>query len=442
MVKTVAGVSKVDHQFLLGDSRKIFHEGLACVRLVEDGTMTGLIRDLGSLLLLPDMARPSTGLPTVVWLTVAGDALSEEGRERFRSTCESLAGEVESVRSGCGILVFDMSSEGHAFDPFGPPLANFLHEMIEKLQVSADQAVWIQSNPLFPHDYVRYAAKIGKIPMQTLVANNWVPLMLALSFETHHPAQRKSYGFGFALQQSGQRKNRYACLNYLLRGHRILLAAKLRRLAVVGHLTISTLRKTHYRKPLEVLFDEVKRLSEPSASTENLLLAESLLEEQIDFCGDLPDGTPFEERIFSLPVDELSRSELFIVTESEMLDAGNSRFTEKTLKALVSGLPFIVFGNKGAVQQLRSIGFDVFDDFVDHSYDSASDPARRFTLAWASIVSYLDRSPGFTEAELFRLRNASEANRLVFSSRLLSQYALDPVLSVLRAAGMKPLTIT
>ena len=44
-------------------------------------------------------------------------------------------------------------------------------------------------------------------------------------------------------------------------------------------------------------------------------------------------------------------------------------FSEKTLRVLQLPRPWILFGATGSVSKLRSMGFDVFDDFVDHSYD-------------------------------------------------------------------------
>lgn len=44
-------------------------------------------------------------------------------------------------------------------------------------------------------------------------------------------------------------------------------------------------------------------------------------------------------------------------------------FSEKTLRVLQLPRPWVLFGATGSVDRLRNMGFDVFDDFVDHSYD-------------------------------------------------------------------------
>jgi hypothetical protein len=141
------------------------------------------------------------------------------------------------------------------------------------------------------------------------------------------------------------------------------------------------------------------------------------------------------ERIYSLPVEAVAAAELFVVTETEMDGRGLVRWTEKTLKALASGLPFVVFGNAGAVRALRGLGFDLLDDLVDHAYDAQPDPARRFAAAEAAVMRFLARPPGFTAAEHARLCEAAAQNESVFRSRLIADAAFAPVARILDLAA-------
>jgi hypothetical protein len=45
-------------------------------------------------------------------------------------------------------------------------------------------------------------------------------------------------------------------------------------------------------------------------------------------------------------------------------------YTEKTWRAIQMPRPMLLFSAQNAIQYLRDWGFDVFDDYVDHSYDS------------------------------------------------------------------------
>jgi hypothetical protein len=74
-----------------------------------------------------------------------------------------------------------------------------------------------------------------------------------------------------------------------------------------------------------------------------------------------------------------------IVAES-VYDTPESLITEKSLHS-VYGCNFpIILGSKGIVQHLRHVGFDMFDDIVNHSYDDISDPASRLQTAIQSNI--------------------------------------------------------
>jgi hypothetical protein len=129
-----------------------------------------------------------------------------------------------------------------------------------------------------------------------------------------------------------------------------------------------------------------------------------------------------------VPPAAFRESELYVVTETEMSGPGLRRFTEKTLKAIVAGLPFVVFGNQGTVAALRRTGFDTLDDLVDHArYDDLADPAERLAGAWEAVERFLARPPGFTPAEMERLGAAARHNAAVFQTQLALDWILRPI---------------
>lgn len=71
---------------------------------------------------------------------------------------------------------------------------------------------------------------------------------------------------------------------------------------------------------------------------------------------------------------------LQIITESSF-SAPAYMLTEKTLHSFFAcNFPILISGN-GAVEHLRELGFDMFDDIVDHSYDLIKNPIDRLTRA-------------------------------------------------------------
>lgn len=68
-------------------------------------------------------------------------------------------------------------------------------------------------------------------------------------------------------------------------------------------------------------------------------------------------------------------SYLNLITESRLDDIGF--LTEKTYKPIRAGQLFLVQGPVGTIQFLRSIGFDTFDDYINHEYDQIVDWVER-----------------------------------------------------------------
>ncbi len=65
--------------------------------------------------------------------------------------------------------------------------------------------------------------------------------------------------------------------------------------------------------------------------------------------------------------------------------------TEKTLRPIACKKMFIIVGPANVLQLLHSKGFQTFDDIIDESYDSISDPNERFLCVQKSILDFVSR---------------------------------------------------
>jgi hypothetical protein len=70
-----------------------------------------------------------------------------------------------------------------------------------------------------------------------------------------------------------------------------------------------------------------------------------------------------------------STTKINIVTETQYTETPGI-ITEKTLFALLAGQIPIVIGYPGIIEHCRRLGFDMFDDLVDNSYDTLHDTYR------------------------------------------------------------------
>lgn len=333
------------------------------------------------------------------------------------------------IRDGQGLVVFDCGNEGRALVPRHVAT---LHGLLDRHGIPPARAVWAQQNRALEAPYRALCAERGWAPMHIVVAHShatglWRRLVLGRG-------RGLNWAFGFAARAAGERRHRWVCLNYNLRAPRALIVARLLASGAPGFLSFSVTRETHGREADARLLESAAALW-PLAPARARAEVEALLASGIHHGSDVDGFAHPNERIYSLPVDAVAAAELFVVTETEMDGRGLVRWTEKTLKALASGLPFVVFGNAGAVRALRGLGFDLLDDLVDHAYDAQPDPARRFAAAEAAVMRFLARPPGFTAAEHARLCEAAAHNESVFRSRLIADAAFAPVARILDLAA-------
>lgn len=115
-------------------------------------------------------------------------------------------------------------------------------------------------------------------------------------------------------------------------------------------------------------------------------------------------------------------SDITLVVESYVSDSVIA-FSEKIFRALQTPRPWILFCSPGSVDVLRSTGFDVMDDVVDHSYDSIVDAEQRLD----AIVQELRKLKYFF---LPRYKQAVETNQAILDKlKLQWSYKLQSILS-------------
>jgi len=116
------------------------------------------------------------------------------------------------------------------------------------------------------------------------------------------------------------------------------------------------------------------------------------------------------------------RSDITLVVESYVSDSVIA-FSEKIFRALQTPRPWILFCSPGSVAVLRSAGFDVMDDVVDHSYDEIVNAEQRLQ----AIIAELKRLKYFC---LPRYKQAVETNQALLDQlKLQWSYKLQSIVS-------------
>ena len=75
-------------------------------------------------------------------------------------------------------------------------------------------------------------------------------------------------------------------------------------------------------------------------------------------------------------INDYNATDIEVVLET-LFDDGRLHLTEKSLRPIAVGQPFILAGTAGSLEYLRSYGFKTFSSVWDESYDLVEDPAER-----------------------------------------------------------------
>jgi hypothetical protein len=77
------------------------------------------------------------------------------------------------------------------------------------------------------------------------------------------------------------------------------------------------------------------------------------------------------------------------ISESEMSEDSPIRITEKTIKTLAIGRPFVLFGNQGSLDYIKQLGFKTMEEVIDEDYDNIYSKHERFAKALAALETLI-----------------------------------------------------
>jgi hypothetical protein len=118
-------------------------------------------------------------------------------------------------------------------------------------------------------------------------------------------------------------------------------------------------------------------------------------------------GDPYNNLTNSLE-QSIIDSNISVVLETYISD-DHITFSEKIFRALQLPRPWLLYCSPQSVKYLRHYGFDILDDYVDHSYDNELSHSNRLL----SIVDQLERfvNQQYNKDDYARFEQAAEHNR-------------------------------
>jgi hypothetical protein len=293
-----------------------------------------------------------------------------------------IAGSIDAREPGLrpGLLVIvDNCTEGPPPDVFAEPA----RELASSLGVTRDQIIVLNQN---------WRSLIGRPTPDSPDGPrlNWA-FADGFSLNARHlvPGALDIPTVRACVERRSFRKH-FICLNALVRPHRVALFALLRQRGLLDKTYLSfkpeSVMKVGFTAPS---FDEVAREAEarfPFARREIQDLQQRW-DRQPLVVDDVPTDASQFDLVPTMPIVATADSLFSIVTETGTSDGTVLRYTEKTLKPILAGRPFIVVGEPHVLRLLRSLGFRTFDGIIDESYDAIESRADRLH----AIVTELER---------------------------------------------------
>lgn len=120
-------------------------------------------------------------------------------------------------------------------------------------------------------------------------------------------------------------------------------------------------------------------------------------------------------------IEDYANTDIEIVLET-LFDDDRLHLTEKSLRPIACGQPFILAATHGSLEYLRSYGFKTFETVFDESYDTIIDPGKRLqaiTLLMKKIADWTDNERQY---KMTQLQEIADFNRNhFFSSNFFNQ---------------------
>ena len=131
---------------------------------------------------------------------------------------------------------------------------------------------------------------------------------------------------------------------------------------------------------------------------------------------------------------EYQQAAVDVVLET-LFDDPRIQLTEKILRPIACGKPFILASTHGSLQYLRDYGFKTFGDYIDESYDEVKDPGLRLQAivrTMQEIVNHPDKQTLYNNLHKIAKFNQHRFHSREFHDMVVNEYKsnLDRALEI------------
>ena len=123
-------------------------------------------------------------------------------------------------------------------------------------------------------------------------------------------------------------------------------------------------------------------------------------------------------------INDYNNTDIEVVLET-LFDDQRIHLTEKILRPIALGQPFILAGTAGSLKYLRSYGFKTFDECWDESYDLETDPQHRLVAITDLMKQIADWNPKIYTNKMTQALAIANYNRQHFFSKEFFNQVVD-----------------
>ncbi len=196
-----------------------------------------------------------------------------------------------------------------------------------------------------------------------------------------------------SIKKRKQRKFKAICKNRLLRSHRLLLCNWLDKENLKNEINYSFGIVTHHG------FNDGSRNFDSEALTDIIrntsYHSKIPIPELINWINSHGEKNLWHESgrnlhinlasVIDNPLIEAYTDSYFEIVSETNFWKDTIFHSEKSFKPILMLQPFVIMGEQGIINTLRTFGYDVFDDFINHTYDKEIDHLKRFELLKTEI---------------------------------------------------------
>jgi hypothetical protein len=135
-----------------------------------------------------------------------------------------------------------------------------------------------------------------------------------------------------------------------------------------------------------------------------------------DFFYKLSNNSVLPSESASYCANDFVDSHISVVLET-VFDSTKIHLTEKILRPIACGHPFVLAAGPGSLEYLRSYGFKTFDPWIDESYDQEEDSVNRLKKIIKSMNDFSNLSTANKNHVVGQLKQISEYNKKWFFSK-------------------------